>query len=157
MATWTNIFDLGEWDVYVRYDGITAAPSEDAWVLAADLDPAVGTVEVIDGLIVCSFEAAGGSGGVPTPSIVVMPKFSISAPCRLTCPDFGSINTNTSYFGAEVSGVTSNGDGTFTVHNADLGNAIDYANQSEWALPTEAPEPLPLSYGMEFRNVSPGF
>lgn len=72
---WYNIFDLGEWDIYVRYKGIKESPTPDSrnyWVKATELDPAVGSVEVVGGEIICDFENLSGSGGVEI-SVVVAP------------------------------------------------------------------------------------
>lgn len=73
---WTNIFDLAEWDIYIRYNGVTSSPSPDSvdnWVKIEDLDPAVGTVTILpDNTIECVLENLSGSGGMGF-SIVAMP------------------------------------------------------------------------------------
>lgn len=88
---WTNIFDLAEWDVFVRFRG-TSAPSPDSveyLVRAEDLDPAVGTVTVEDGVIVCDLEPLGSGSGVMF-EVVVMPiGTGPSGPFRVTGVDDG--------------------------------------------------------------------
>lgn len=123
---WTNIFDLGEWDVYVRYDGVTNSPTPDntaGWVLASELDPTVGTVGVVDGVIVCDLEDGAGAGGIQ-PSIVVFP--SGTAPAAATArvsvmnegiPDIATPEGTTF---SEVISVDDEGGGVYGIDDTDL-------------------------------------
>lgn len=90
MAEWTNIFELGEWDIYVQYDGVTGAPSPDSrayLVKAADLASSVGTVSVdaSTGEIVLDMQNESGSGGTLV-TVVVFPSgwTPPAAQCRVT-------------------------------------------------------------------------
>lgn len=72
---WTNIFDLGEWDIYIRFLGTTIFPtpnSRDSLVRADELDPEVGVVTVQDGVVVCEMESQSGAGGIGI-QVILMP------------------------------------------------------------------------------------
>ena len=90
---WTNIFDLAEWDVWVLFQGSNLDPSPNSFdflVKADEIDPTVGTVTVVDGVIVCDF------GPEDTPGLtiraVVMPVGTSpeSALARVTATKDGS-------------------------------------------------------------------
>lgn len=78
---WRNIFELGACDVYVQWDDYdnTGQPGSERICLASDLPPAIGTVEVIDNEVVCTFNYnPGGSSGY-YPKVFVAPKFDYTA------------------------------------------------------------------------------
>lgn len=63
---WTNIFDLADWDLYVRTTStfIPTPNSRGFLVPISELDPAVGTVTVENGEIVCDINDLATSGGI---------------------------------------------------------------------------------------------
>jgi hypothetical protein len=160
---WTNIFDLAEWQVYVQFSGQTLFPDPDSTarlVRAEDLDPAVGTVEIVEGEIVLNLEAVSGGGGM-APLIVVMP---VGAPPQAAMArasatiDFGggAVTMQTSSDQSSifsVSSVSPEADGFAYDQGSvslDLGAGIAYA---ELAYPTE----IPSGEGLAVREVSVGF
>lgn len=94
MAEWTNVFDLGDWDIYVKYSGVTEYPTPDSknyYVKAAELDPAIGSVSVVNGEIVCEMQEQSSAGG-EAPAVVLMPKFAApEAVYRLSGTGFNGV------------------------------------------------------------------
>jgi len=157
---WTNIFEHGEWDVYVQYVGITENPVPDSryyMVRAEELDPGVGTVTVTPaGLIECNFEDRSGSGG-RQPAVFVMPRTPISKPVRLTCSgvdDFGDFTR--SELLADIAAVVDLGGGEYEAEWAEEENFATYADASEWLDPLEAPSVLSPGCGIGFLIIAAG-
>jgi hypothetical protein len=78
---WVSAFDLGECDVYVRFKGGDVGggtPGDETLVRADLLDTRIGTVQVINGEVVCDFvpDIGGSSGFMPT--VAIVPKFDLS-------------------------------------------------------------------------------
>ena len=71
---WTNIFDLGEWDVYVEFwdDQVHAPDTNNHFVKMEDFPTSAGSITVVGGVIVCDFAFA--ATGIPSPAVIVVPK-----------------------------------------------------------------------------------
>ena len=146
MAEWTNIFDLGDWDIYVKFVGATESPSPDSryyYVKAADLHPDVGTVSVVNGEIICEMEDASSSGGY-APAIVLLPQFAApQVQYRVTCTGFDGRG--------EAAPVISVRDGPAEwdpEYNFDL----YFEDSNGFVLPTASPGPLPEGQGISVSN-----
>jgi hypothetical protein len=157
MATWRNIFETGEWQVFVKYFGTTVGPTPDSrayLVRAEDLDPAVGTVVVDeDGLIQCDFEAVALAGGI-APQIIVMPQTSIpplNVRVTATAPDGFASGVASSAF-TEVLTVQSSGTDVYSATLDDT-NLVVFSNPTEWTTPTALPQPLQNGSGLAFTRV----
>lgn len=153
MAEWKNIFDLGDWDVYVQFY------MHDYLIPIADLDPFIGAVTVVDGDIVCSFTSSSGSGnGAPQPRIVVMPAVGTPGKCRLTCSDVGFDMGNDveSSSLVEVESLDPSGPGQYEATDSAT-NAHDYAGPSDWVVGTELPVPIASGSGLSFMRIGRGF
>lgn len=156
MQAWKNIFDLGDWQVYVRFQGaeVTDPDSEEYWVKAEDLDPAVGTVQVVNGQIVCEFVDTPDASGI-TPSIVVFPLDPIaSGIARLTCSgaDAGILaDVSASAFG-EMLTVTESAPEAVSI-DASPSNVYDYANSAEWASTVQTPVAIAVGSGLGWERI----
>lgn len=156
MQAWKNIFDLGDWQVYVRFQGaeVTDPNSEDYWVKAEDLDPAVGTVQVVAGQIVCEFIDTPESEGL-TPSIAVFPLDPVaSGIARLTCSgaDAGMLDdVDSSAFG-EMLTVTEAAPEAVSI-DASPTNTYVYATSAEWADTVQTPVAIAVGSGLGWERV----
>jgi hypothetical protein len=127
-VAWTNIFDLGEWDVYVQFGGQTSSPtppSRTGFVPIAELDPTVGTVSIVDGEIVCDMEPLGFAPTSQTEiAIMVMPAgvSPPAAPARLSMTLDGApyeVRPDSAYaYSSEL--VIDQGDGSFAAQTGAL-------------------------------------
>ena len=161
---WTNIFDLGDWDVYIQFAGVSGGPTPDSvghLVLAADLDPAVGTVTVAEGVITLELEGGSGGGG-DQPRIVVMPSG--------TPPDTAPARVSALWDGSPFAGVSPVSSQSVRVLQAssvtETGGPGEY--EGNYSLEDDVPEgievyeleydqPLQSGSGLGFLYVAEGF
>lgn len=77
---WVNMFDLGECDIYVQWqDYDNPGPGSSQLCLASDLPIEVGTVEIVDGEVVCTFNYVHGGSSGWYPKVYCVPKYDYSA------------------------------------------------------------------------------
>lgn len=154
---WTNIFDLGDWDVYVRYAGVSSPEPDSAthWVLAADLDPTVGTVTVVDGVITLELEDGSGGGGIQ-PGVAVFPSGtapdSAVARVSVTNEGFPDIATPQGTTFSQVDGVTSAGTDIYSVDESPV---VDITS-GEQVTDIESPGDIESGKGLAYITVRGG-
>lgn len=162
---WANIFDVGEWDVYVRWRGVTEEPNPDSFdylVRADELDPDVGIVTVTDdGKIVCDFENTNGGGGIQ-PMIVVMPVGGGAAyQARLTVEDPDELGQGDEswFFEAESVSLAEGQSQEYEVVEGDNFHLYSEAGEpiTDWLLPTELPSPIAAGSGLGAARIGAGF
>lgn len=150
MAEWTNIFALGDWDIYVKFSGVTLFPTPDSknyYVKAAELDPAIGSVSVVNGEIVCEMQDQATSGG-EAPAVVLMPKFA--------APEAGYRVTGTGFNGVPwTDRVTSidPADGSPGAWDAGTSSIGYVASYDGLATPLHSNGPLPAGQGIAVGNT----
>lgn len=73
---WVNIFEVGDWDVHVRYKGQDTGASSYANYVRADLlDPAILTCTVVNGeIIIETLDAPAGAADSEQPAIMLVSK-----------------------------------------------------------------------------------
>lgn len=159
---WTNIFALAEWDVYVQFLGVTGAPgpdSRDNLVPIAELDPAVATATVEDGVITITTEDVSGDVGtllrvVAFPSGVAPDE----APFRVTATQDGS-PMMVPLAGAAIQSIESVDSVGASIYDATVG-AVDDLLSGEEPNPVtekEATGPCPSGQGVGFSYYTDGF
>lgn len=158
--TWVNLFAVGAWDIYVEYcDSTVVAPVPDSnanFVLAENLDPAVGTVTVQDGVIVANFAAGLVGYQDYRPAIFVLPKgwAGVAASARTSV----TVDYNQGD-GVELPASPPNYYATecLAADLHDLGNnefSFDDSSSNyvgpptHWINPTELPNPIALGSGI---------
>lgn len=129
---WTNIFDLGEWDVYIQfYDSVTHTPDIGGFLVKMEDVPAsFGTVTVVDGAVV--IDSNNGGTATPAPLVVVMPRGFTPAQARARVTseaDFGGGYApqeagGGASFAAEAVEVVDVGSSQYTVTYGDAGISI---------------------------------
>lgn len=153
MAEWTNVFDLGDWEIYIQFSGVTQSPVPDSWnyyVKAAELDPAIGSVSVVNGEIVCEMQDQATSGG-EAPAVVLMPKFAApEVVYRVTGAGFNGVpwtDRVTSIDPADGS------PGAWDVGTSSIGYVASYDGLQT---PLHSNGPLPAGQGIAVGNTMPG-